>query len=102
MHYEHQVCKCHMQLKNLESMNNNGDFCLKCYSYVLQKVNNDLVSLDVLKLVNTKDGKTTQRGSGSKLPLFVVQAVMRSREKGQQKQPHVNIKPLATTKAWMT
>ena len=53
-----------------------------------RKVNNDLVSLDVLKLVNTKDGKTTQRGSGSKLPLFVVQAVTSSREKGQQKQPH--------------
>ena len=53
-----------------------------------------LSASDVLKLVNTKDGKTTQRGSGSKPPLFVVQAVMRSREKGQQKQPHVNIKPL--------
>ena len=53
-----------------------------------RKVNNVLVSLDVLKLVNTKDGKTTQRGSGSKLPLFVVQAVTSSREKGQQKQPH--------------
>ena len=75
-------------------MNNNGDFCFK--------VNSDLVSRDVLKLVNTKDGKTIQRGSGSKLPLFVVQALTSSREKGQQKQPHVNIKSLATTKAQMT
>ena len=80
-------------------MNNNGDFCFKCNSYVLKKVNSDLVSLDVSKLVNTKDDKTTLRMRGGKLPFFAVQAVTSSREKGQQKQPHVNIKPLAMTKA---
>ena len=88
-----------MQLKNLETMNNNGDFCFKCNSYVLKKVNSDLVSPDVSKLVNTKVDKDNTESERRQTSIFCNASKDKFKRESQQKQPHVNIKPLAMTKA---